>query len=75
MLVVILLVLLCVLLWMGWQFQKYVSKLRSQETRLAELECRMTTGPLDKDDLVHKEDCAQWSSNRVGSNVFLYAVL
>ena len=24
-------------------------------------------------DLVHKEDCAQWSSNRVGSNVFLYA--
>ena len=24
-------------------------------------------------DLIHKEDCAQWSSNRVGSNVFLYA--
>ena len=46
-LVVILLVLLCVLLWMGWQFQKYIAKLRSQENRLAELECRVTTGPLD----------------------------
>ena len=46
-LVVILLVLLCVLLWTGWQFQKYVAKLRSQENRLAELECRVTTGPLD----------------------------
>ena len=46
-LVVILLVLLCVLLWMGWQLQKYIAKLRSQENRLAELECRVTTGPLD----------------------------
>ena len=45
--VVILLMLLCVLLWMGWQFQKYIAKLRSQENRLAELECRVTTGPLD----------------------------
>ena len=24
-------------------------------------------------DLVYQEDCAQWSSNRVGSNVFLFA--
>ena len=24
-------------------------------------------------NLVHKEDCTQWSSNRMGSNVFLYA--
>ena len=53
-LVVLLLVLLCVLLWMGWQFKKYTVKLRDQETRfrsqenrLAELECLVTTGPLD----------------------------
>ena len=24
-------------------------------------------------NLVHQENCAQWSSNRVGSNVFLHA--
>ena len=53
-LVVLLLVLLCVLLWMGWQFKKYAVKLRDQETRfrsqenrLAELECLVTTGPSD----------------------------
>ena len=53
-LVVLLLVLLCVLLRMGWQFKKYTVKLRDQETRfqsqenrLAELECLVTTGPSD----------------------------
>ena len=37
-LVLLLLVLLCGLLWMGWQFKIYIGKLKAQEARFAELE-------------------------------------
>ena len=40
-LVLLLLVLLCGLLWMGWQFKIYIAKLRAQEARFAELEGRI----------------------------------
>ena len=39
-LVLLLLVLLCGLLWVGWQFKTYIAKLRAQEARFAELEGR-----------------------------------
>ena len=40
-LVLLLLVLLCGLLWMGWQFKIYMGKLQAQEARFAELEGRI----------------------------------
>ena len=46
-LVLLLLVLLCGLLWMGWQFKIYMAKLQAQEARFAELEGRIKAVQVD----------------------------
>jgi len=63
-LVLLLLVLLCGLLWMGWQFKIYIGKLKAQEAEFAELEGRIQAVQSDATTLSTKR-----SSNRVEPDV------